>query len=61
MAIIMNEFLPVPYIAPSSYILLCKNLSYIISIMFFWYTLSMRICQNSNRFHICGVVAHIVM
>ena len=27
MAIIMNEFLPVPNIAPSSYILLCNNLS----------------------------------
>ena len=30
MAIIMNEFLPVPNIAASSYILLYNNLSYII-------------------------------
>ena len=36
MAVIMNEFLPVPNIAPSSYILLCNNLSYIIYVMFFW-------------------------
>ena len=35
MAIIMDEFLPVPNIAPSSYILLRNNLSYIISIIFF--------------------------
>ena len=36
MAIIMNEFLPVPNIAPSSYILLHNNLSYVICIMFFF-------------------------
>ena len=36
MAIIMNEFLPVPNIDPSSYILLCNNLSYIICVMFFF-------------------------
>ena len=36
MAIIMNEFLPVPNIAPSSYILLCNNLSYVICIMCFF-------------------------
>ena len=35
MAIIMNEFLPVPNIDPSSYILLCNNLSYVICVMFF--------------------------
>ena len=35
MAIIMNEFLPVPNIAPSSYILLCNSLSYIICIIIF--------------------------
>ena len=34
MAIIMNEFLPVPNIAPSGYILLCNNLSYVICVMF---------------------------
>ena len=36
MAIIMNEFLPVPNVAPSSYILLCNNLPYVICVMFFW-------------------------
>ena len=36
MAIIMDEFLPVPNIAPSSYILLRNNLSYIISVIFFF-------------------------
>ena len=36
MAIIMNEFLPVPNIAPSSYILLCNNLSDVICIMCFF-------------------------
>ena len=35
MAIIMDEFLPVPNIAPSSYILLRNNLSYIICVTFF--------------------------
>ena len=34
MAIIMNEFLPVPHIAPSSYILLCNNLFYVNCVMF---------------------------
>ena len=36
MAIIMNEFLPVPNIDPSSYILLHNNLSYVICILFLW-------------------------
>ena len=36
MAIIMDEFLPVPNIAPSSYILLHNNLSYIICVTFFF-------------------------
>ena len=35
MAIIMNEFLPVPKIAPSSYILLHNHLSYVICVIFF--------------------------
>ena len=61
MAIIINEFLPVPNIAASSYILLYNNLSYIICIMFFWKTLAMRTCRNSNRLGICGVVAHKVV
>ena len=47
MAIIMNEFLPVPNIAPSNYILLCNNLSYIICIMFFWYTLSCKYVKTA--------------
>ena len=34
MAIIINEFLPVPNIAPSSYILLRNNLSYVIYLTF---------------------------
>ena len=41
MAIIMNEFLPVPNIARSGHILLRNNLSYVICVMFFWYTLGM--------------------
>ena len=38
MAIIMDDFLPVPNIAGNSYILLRNNLSYIICVTFFFCT-----------------------
>ena len=61
MAIIMNEFLSVPNIDPSSYILLYNNLSYVICIMFFWWTLAMQTSHGSNSLPIWGVVPHIVV
>ena len=61
MAIIMNEFLPVPNIAPSGHILLRNNLSYVICVTFFWYTLGMRTSCDSIRCLIWDVVADIVL
>ena len=61
MAIMMNEFVPVLNIAPSSDILFCNNLSYVISITFFWQNLGMETSDNSNRSLIWGVVAYIVV
>ena len=61
MAIIMNDFLPVLNIAPSSHILLRNNLSYVICVTFFWCTVAMRTSDDRNRLLIWGVVAHIVV
>ena len=61
MAIMMNEFVPVLNIAPSSDILLNNNLSYVICVTFFWETLGMRTYDDSNRSLIWCVVAHIVV